>query len=129
MKAPGNPSNPPPKADFSTVEAVQRQLVEASEALSALTESVALARQVREFAGDRRKRALALSVREFLADESAAAAETRGRASVAYGEALDGQAKEYAIAERVIAEHEATRIRWESARSVLSSLRTIAANV
>ena len=129
IKPPYSAPSRPAKADFSTVESVQKALIEASEMLAGMTEAVAAARTVKEFSSDRRKRSLALSVREFLEDESAAAAETRGRASVAYGEAIDAQAKELETAERTIAEWESARIKWESARSCLSSLRAIAANV
>lgn len=121
---------PPPKSDFSTVEAVNAQLLDASDTLSSMTETVAAARQVKEYDSERRKRALALAVREFLiAGDSASAAETKGRASAIYGEALDRLSAELLMAEKTIAEHEAARVRWDSARTVSSSLRAIAANV
>ena len=129
LRVPRNPEQPPAKADFSTVESVQRELVDASDVIASMTSEVASARTIREFASDRRKRALALATREFVVGNSATAAEALGRGSMAYGEALDAQAKELENAERVIAENEAARIRWESARSVLSSLRAIASNV
>lgn len=130
MKAALSTSHSPGGSDFSTIESAQRQLAQASEELSGMTESVAKARQVREFHSDRLKRALAVSVREFLAaGDSATAADTKGRASVAYGEALDQLSIQYGAAEAVIAKWEATRIHWESARSILSSLRAIVSNV
>ena len=130
MRAPRTPSPPPDRPDFSTVESVSQRLLEASDRLAAMTADVANARQIREFAGDRRKRSLALAVREFLiAGDSASAAETKGRASAIYGEELDKQARAMEIAERMIAEHDAERIKWESARSLLSTLKMIANNV
>lgn len=129
LRAPHNPQ-PPPKADFSTVESVQRALVDASDTLASMTSAVATARTIKEFSGDRRKRALAVPMREFIvAGESAAAAETKARASAIYGEALGIQQQELETAERAIAEWESARIKWESARSCLSSLRAIASNV
>ena len=120
----------PDRPDHSTVESVSVRLLESSERLAAMTVDVANARTVREFAGDRRKRSLALAVREHLATgDSASAAETKGRASVQYGEDLEKQAREAEIAERIIAEHDAERVKWETARSILSTLKSIAANV
>lgn len=124
------PEKPPSeRLDYSTIEAISERLIEAAEQLAAMNERVALARQVREYSGDRLKRSLALAVREFLHEGSATAAETKGRASVAYGEALVQQAEQFSEAERIIAEHDAARIKWESARSLLSCMRQIAANV
>lgn len=119
----------PLRADWSDLELVQRHLVEASEALAGMTADVAKARQIREHNSDLRKRALALAVREFLADESAAAAETRGRASVAYGEHLQQSAKDLELAELAISNWEACMVRWKSAQSVLSSLKAVASNI
>lgn len=130
MRAPSNPSQPPDRPDHSTVEAVSARLLESADRLAAMTEDVANARTVREFAGDRRKRSLALAVREHLAaGDSAASAETKGRASVQYGEDIDKQSRALEIAERMIADHDAERIKWETARSILSTLKSIAANV
>lgn len=123
---PVNPMQPPQRLDYSTVEAVSARLIETADELSGMTEAVATARQIREFASDLRKRVLALSVREFLVNDSAAAAESRGRASVAYGEALEKQAAQLRDAELVIAGYEACMVRWKSAQSVLSSLKNIA---
>lgn len=120
---------PPQRLDYSTVEAVSARLIETADELSGMTEAVATARQIREFSGDRRKRALCLPMREFIVTgESAAAAETKARASAIYGEELDRQAQQLRDAELVIAGYEACRVRWESARSCLSALRNIAAN-
>lgn len=80
----------PQRLDHTDISALTEQLLRASDELAAMTEHVAQARQVLEYDSDLRKRALATSVREHLiAGESAAAAETYGRASIGYGEALD----------------------------------------
>lgn len=131
MKAASNISSRPSEPiDFSSVESVQRALLVVSDELTAMTEDVAKARTVREFEGDRRKRALALAVREFLAQgDSAAAADTKGRASVAYGEVLDAQSEQFEAAESILTRWDALRARFDAARSVLSSLRAIAGQV
>lgn len=122
---PRNP-NEPQKPDFSDLQAVQQRLVESSEALAAMTPSVAVARQCKEFSGDLRKRALCVPMREFLvAGESAAAAETKARASEIYGEQLGQLKNAYGEAERVILTYEAEMVRWKSAQSLLSSMKAL----
>lgn len=125
--APHSPT-PPQRLDHNDISALTTALLLASDELAAMTEAVAKARVVREFSGDRRKRALALSVREFLKDDTATASETKGRASELYGEALNAQAKELTEAERVVAAHDAARVRWESIRSALSCLKAVTGN-
>ncbi len=95
-----------------------------------MVDEIAKARQVKEFSSDRMKRALALSVREFLAaGDSAAASETKGRASVAYGEAIEELSKQFEAAESVISRWTAVQARFDASRSILSSLRAIAGNL
>ncbi len=130
MKAPvASPSRPPSPVDHNDIAELQKRLIELATTLSDMSADVAKARTVREFNGEQRKRALALAVREFLKDESATAAETKGRSSVAYGEALMKFSEEFKAAEAVIAHFDATRTAWESVRSVLSSQRAIAGNL
>lgn len=124
--------NEAPRADYSDIAAVSQRLLEASDELGRMVDAVAKAMTVREFCGDRRKRSLALSTREHSlpgSNISHTAAETLGRASVRYGEDLEAQASQLEEAERVIARRDAVRAQWESARSVLSSLKSIAGNV
>lgn len=65
-------------------------------------------------------------MREFLnLDLSATAAEARARASDSYGKALDELAHDLRSAELVIAKYHAVQTKWESARSVLSSLKNL----
>jgi hypothetical protein len=124
------PKPSPQRMDTNDVAALLSQLDAASNELAALTEPLAKARAIREYDSDRRKRALALKVREFLAGgDSAAAAETKGRASVAYGEELDQLQQDLASAERTIADHEAARVKWETVRSALSALKAISGNL
>lgn len=121
--------NQPKAVDYHDLSSLTEQLIAASDELSRMGEAVAKARTIREFASDRRKRALAVSTREFLDKESAAAADIKGRASVLYGEALDQQQKELYEAERTVANYEAARIRWESLRSALSTWKAVSGNI
>lgn len=113
-------------ADYSTIEAISARLIEASDALGRQTERVAKARMVRDYDSDRRKRALSCAVKDFL-DEgvSAAAAEHKARASESYAELMKSTGKDLLAAEQAIAEWEATKCRWESARSLLSVQKSI----
>lgn len=129
IKAPRNAPEAP-RPDHNDVNALSERLLELAEQLARQAPGVANARTVKEFNGEQRKRALGLAVREFLATgDSAAAAETKGRASVLYGEVLDTLRAQWEEAEAAVAEHDATRAAFEAVRSVLSSLKTIAGNV
>lgn len=120
----------PKKAiDFHDLSSLTQQLITASDELSAMSEEVAKAKTIREFSGDLRKRALALSTREFLETDSAAASDTKGRASLRYGDDLKQLQKDLYEAESTLARHEAARIRWESIRSALSSWKAITGNI
>lgn len=117
-------------ADYSTIEAISARLIEASDALGNMTERVAKARQIRDYDSDRRKRALSCAVVDFLkGGESAAAAEHKARASESYGEMMKARAKDLATAEIVIAEWDAEKIKWETARSLLSVQKSLVANL
>lgn len=121
------PDQPVQVVDYHDLSSVTTALVRAANELSAMSQAVATARQVKEYNSDLRKRALALAVREHLVKgESATAAETYGRASMGYGEALETLGHALAEADRIIAEYEACRVRWESLRSALSVLKTAA---
>lgn len=117
------------RADWNDISTLTQRMLEVSEELARMSEDIADARTVREFSSDRRKRSLAMAVREFLVSDSATAAETKGRASVAYGEAIARQAEDLILAEQTIAKFEAKLTLWKSLQSALSALRTVAGNV
>jgi hypothetical protein len=125
------PSAPPEqRVDFNDLAALTTALILASDQLAGMSGSVAQARGIREYDSDRRKRALALPAREFIATgDSATAAETKARASVAYGETLDQLQMDLTAAEKCIADHEAARVKWESIRSALAVLRATSSNL
>lgn len=108
-------------SDFSESFELQRRLSEHADALTAMADDMGLAKQVREFSGDRRKTALARAMAAPLAGgDSVAKAEAEGRASELYNKELKQLANEMTTAEQVIARWEALRIQWESARSLIS---------
>lgn len=112
--------------DHGEIEAVQKRMFEAEQRLWKLVPKVATARQVREYDGDRRKNRLARATLPFLeAGDSATAAETKARASESYMTDMDAIRRDYRDAEHVIAEWEAAKVSFESARSVLSLQKTV----
>lgn len=114
-----------PQHDHSDIAAIQQRLMEASDELSSLVDEVAKARQVKEWDGERRKAALGRAVTPLLADNSAAAAEHKARASEAYEKEMGVLARDLFSAEKSILKYDTTRIKWESARSLLSIAKTI----
>lgn len=118
-----------PQHDHSDIAAIQQRLVEASEELSAMVDEVAKARQVKEWDGERRKAALSCQVAPLLVDNSAAAAEHQARASDAYHKAMHALGLDLYAAEKAILKYDTMRIKWESARSLLSIAKTITERV
>lgn len=119
-----------PTADFSETIAIQRQLSDCVNKLNAMAGRVALARHVREYDGDRRKRCLAIAALPLLkAGLSSAAADTEARAGVPYGESMKQLGTELVAAEKAIAEWDAIRIQIEVARSLLSMQKASMTNL
>ena len=86
-----------------------------------MASDVADAKTIKEFSNDRLKRAFSVEVAGFLeAGESAAASEHKARASKEYGTHLHDLMEQHKSALRVIEEHDALRVQFESARSILS---------
>lgn len=115
-------------ASFEDFVELSERLNTAAVRLAKMTPLVAKARQIREFCSDRRKRALAVAVQEVMQAEpncSAAAAEHKARASLSYRETMLNLADEFTMAEQAIADHEARKVEWESARSLLSTHKAI----
>lgn len=107
--------------DHDTIKRVQQQMNRCALDLAKLANDVGDAKQVREFSGDRLKRAFSVTVAGFLAEgDSGVAAEHKARASTAYGTALHDLGEQYKTAMRVIEKHEALKVQFESARSLLS---------
>ena len=113
--------------DYSTIEQISARLIESSEELARMVESVAKARQIRDYDGDRRKRALSVAVADILrnGDMSGIAAEHMARSSDGYGEAMKMIGKDLVNAEQIITAWDAAKLRWETARSLLSVQKTM----
>src|SRR5947208_943700 len=108
-------------ADSDQVHQLQKRLEEASEKISKLVPQIGKARQIIEFNGDMRKRALAKVTTTFLdKGESASAAESQARASYSYGEEIKELSRSLADAETTRAAWDAAKTEWESVRSLLS---------
>lgn len=126
MIARAKPTHPPQaQADWADCHALQRKLLEHSDALNAMAPETGKAKHVLEFSNDMRKRALARAMAAPLAGgASATAAEAEGRASPAYTQEMGVLAKQHEAAEVTIANYEAKRIAWETCRSLLSMMKT-----
>lgn len=110
--------------DGNDIASLSTRLLAQAKDLASMAAAVGQARVIREMHSDRCKRALAFACREFLAQgDSASAAETKGRASISYGEALDKLKAELTVAEETLADYEGKRHLWEATRSALSVLK------
>lgn len=124
MKFPTNEQPVASHADWSDAAALQQRLSEAADKLANMAADVGSAKHVLEYDGDLRKRALARAMKPALAGgDSAAKAEAEGRASDGYSQELGVLGKQHQAAEQVVAEWEAAKINWETARSLLSMLK------
>jgi hypothetical protein len=111
-------------ADWSDVQSLQQRLVESAEKLGVMAGDVGAAKQVIEYDSDMRKRALARATAAALAGgESYNKAEAEARANEAYHAELKTLAKQFQVAATVVAEWDATKVQWESARSLLAMQR------
>lgn len=94
---------------------------EAALEMQRLSGDVADAKQIKEFQDIRLKRILSvLVVAELKSEKSVAAAEHYARASDSYGSQINDLADQYKAALRVIESYESCKVRFESARSILS---------
>ncbi len=119
-----------PASDFSECMEFQRKLIDSVDKLNRMAGPVSMARHVREYDSDRRKRALAIAAMPLLtAGASSAAADTEARASGPYEAAMKQLSKEFVAAEKVLAEWDATRIQVEVLRSLLSLQKSQIANL
>lgn len=111
-------------ADFSDTAHLQKQLSDAADAIASMADEIGLAKHILEFSSDRHKRALARAMAAPLAGGSSHnKAEAEARASESYGKELDVLASQHKAAEQTIMKYDAMKIRWETARSILSLLK------
>ena len=107
--------------DNDEIFRIGERLKSATKRLQDMAPSLGTAKQIREFASDRRKQILAVeTVKAMKTEKSIAAAETVARASEAYAVALDEQARQLEESEKVCARWTAEEASFEAARSLLS---------
>ena len=112
--------------NFEQIAAAQKAMADAIAQLERLADKVGMARQIVEFAGDRRKAALSVLVVEmFKIHESTVAAEHHARADSRYAEKMKEIQTQTAEAEKVIKQWELAKIKHDSARSILSMEKTL----
>lgn len=117
-------------ADFHETMALQKRFMEAADKLSAMANDLAMARHVASYDSDRRKRALAIVAAPLIAaGASSSAADQEARSSPIYEASMKQLGAQLVAAEKVIAEHEAIKIQWETARSLLSFQRDAIKNL
>lgn len=120
------------KADYSTVEELQRRMVEQCDCLDNLVEAVAKARQIQDYSSDRKKNALATFVcREQDKEKglSVSMAEHRARCNKGYEARMLELTKEDLEAETLTTQWEVHKLRWETARSLLSIQKQLVTNL
>lgn len=110
--------------DASEVAKIEARLRAAANKLNELVNDVAKARQVKEFASDRRKTLLAHHMTQFLrSSQGVAAAEAFARDEQVYIDSFAGLEAQYLAAEQAIAQWQATMCVFEASRSLLSHSR------
>ena len=113
-------------ANYDQITAAQRGMQEAIDELDSLKDKIGMARTVIDFAEARRRTAHSkLVVLYALPKVSAALAEHQARADARFGAESDKILRETAAAESVKAAWELARIKFECARSILSSERSL----
>lgn len=119
-------------ADYSTVEDLQRRMVEQCNVLDDLVEHVAKARQILNYESDRKKNALAAAVSFEVGQDktlSVSMAEHRARCNRNYEAQMRTLTKESLEAETIVAQWEVAKLRWETGRSLLSIQKQLVTNL
>jgi len=108
-------------SDNDKIFFLQKQMHKVSQDLAGMSEPLASARQVKEYDGDRRKRLLAIAMKVFIElGDSAASADCKARASDSYGEGLIKLSGEYLSAMETVEKHDALKVQFASAQSLLA---------
>lgn len=107
--------------DSDTIGKAQKQMNSAALEIAKMANDVADAKTIKEFSSDRLKRAFSVEAERFItAGDTASASEHKARASAQYGSQMHDLSEQYKSAMRVIEKFEGLKIRFESARSILS---------
>ena len=112
-------------SDYSDTLALQKRFMEAQKKCQDLKASYAMARTVKSYDSDRRKKLLSDCVVQAFKDgaESSSEAEHRARASTAYTIGLIKLQGELKAAEEIICAVEVEDKAWETCRSLLAMQR------
>jgi len=114
----------PDVSDWTEVASLQQRLAETVERINAMAGDVGMAKHVLEYDPDMRKKALGRAMAAPMAGgASAAKAEAEARASEGYAKEMAVLAKSHLAAEQTVSEFEATKLTWETARSLLAMSR------
>lgn len=117
------------ETDAHEIERVITALETSRDELSEMTNLVGKARQINSWDSERRRAALSKSVAPLLPNMGVAAAEHTARASKEYVEAMRLLQKDLYEAEKVLAEYDACKTRFEAARSILSVQKSMMQNI
>ena len=113
-------------AQFEHLEAAQKGMADAITELDQLRDKVAMARQIVEFCGDRRKSALSVLVVEYLKqDMPIGAAEHQARADARFKAEMQTIMKQTGEAEKLVKAWDIAKTKFECARSLLSAERSL----
>jgi hypothetical protein len=107
-------------ADWTDVAELQRRMAETVEAMQAMVGQVAVARQIKEYNGEQRKRVLAVASFPLIkAGGSATASETEAKAGEPYRVALEQLGKQLVTADETLLTFDVLKVKWETCRSLL----------
>ena len=118
------------ESDHTKSLEIAARLRDSVNAIHKMANDVAEARQVREFAADRRKNLLAKYMRPYLEkDISATKAEWLARSEPDFIQATLQQENQFAVCEKVLAAYDAEKCRCDAARSLLSFSKIVMDNL
>ena len=111
-------------ADWTDVAELQRRMADTLQQMESMIGQMAIARQVKEFSTEQRKRLLAVAAFPLIkVGGSATASETEAKAGEPYRVALEQLGKQLVAAEETTLKWVTLRLRWETCRSLLTMQR------
>ena len=116
---------------FEDISAAQKAMTDSIKKMETLKSSFAMAKQIVELAGERRKTTLSRLVVKYLDTgiKSSAEAEHRARACPEYKSEMQEIMQQTAKAEEIICEYHILGKHYESARSILIVEKTLIGNL
>jgi hypothetical protein len=111
--------------DFSDIATLQAEIYACLDKQDKMRDEFAVARQIAEYDGERRKMLLAKAVQDA-PGKSIAEREVNARASQAYYDALTVLAGAYIDSQRVISRYHGLQSKMDALRSILSTQKAMA---